>query len=135
MNIYFSSDVIIWELGKRAESCISCTSGNRKMKANSKGKFEANYLFLKLFLTPRAGVELRIKKWFAKNKWIFHALGRKNFSSFANRFHWIAICFKAISELFSIFSESFSLNKSKISFHFLLFLASFKQTSSLEESI
>ena len=54
---------------------------------------------------------------------------------FVNRFHQIAICFKAISELFSLFSKSFSLNKSKISFHFLLFLASFKQISSLEESI
>ena len=55
---------------------------------------------------------------------------------FVNRFHQIAICFKVISKLFSLLSKSFSLNKSKISFHFLLFLASFnKQTSSLEESI
>ena len=32
---------------KRAQTCISCTSGDYKIKVNSKGKFEVKYSFLK----------------------------------------------------------------------------------------
>ena len=31
-----------------AQTCLSCTSGDRKMKVDSKGKSEVKYLILKL---------------------------------------------------------------------------------------
>ena len=46
-NIYFFYDAIISNLGKRAQSCISCIKGYRKIKINIWWNFEVRSLFLR----------------------------------------------------------------------------------------
>ena len=46
-NIYFFYDAIISNLGKRAQSCISCIKGHRKIKINIWWNFEVRSLFLR----------------------------------------------------------------------------------------
>ena len=59
LSKYGSGDIIG---SKRVQTCISCTNGDRKMKVNTRGKFEVKYLFSKPLsqncevLTPRSDV-------------------------------------------------------------------------------